>query len=486
MARARERKKAFINQEIERTKTHLADQKARKLKKQQIKAAKKEGRVKQIRKEKKYHKSDILQQQQDEAERKHKKLFARMTFRATDLKPGIMYRIRVSAINNTGEGPFSKASFSTFTLSEAPAKGDPPHRLSAELTSMMIEWTTPHDNGAAITSFVLRQCYDGVEHEFKRTVQRVKVTNLLPGHGYSFQVKSANSEGWSDWSDESTPLYTLTKEPDVPEKPVVVDKTPVTITIKVRRPEENGEPIQQYIVRKREMSVKRKTAWGPAGAFGLMEHADEPLEKEEEIDDPKPPHGKIKVKFAYITIDRLGPASHYDFQVACKNKSGTSEYSVSSFRTKTLPAQKPSKVGAIWTTNVGPTSLVLCWDEPENNGSRILGYNIEERSREHNRVKPSDEHKEEYSCGDVQRKKVDALETSSAYRFRIQARNAAGLSGWSAYSSYVESVQNDPKRMEGGGGGGEKEPGGMEKFSSKGLGGEDVDSDDSEEEEDDF
>ena len=464
MEKARERKKEFILQEVARTKRHLADQKERKKRKEQIKREKREGRVKQKRKEKKYHKSEMLKQQLDEADKKHKKLFAQMTFTATGLSPGIMYRVRVAAVNNTGEGPFSVGCFSTFTLSQCPEKGDPPHQLSHELDSMMIEWTTPHDNGAAITAFCLRQCYDGVEHEFKRTVQRIVVGGLEAGKGYKFQVKSANSEGWSEWSKESAPLMTMTREPDVPEKPVVTGKSPVSVSFKVMRPAENGDEIHQYIVRKREMSVKRKTAWGPAGVFVCGDG--ENLEKEELVDDPLPPHAKVLKKFAHITVAGLSPGSHYDFQVACKNGSGTSQYGASSYRTKTNPAQRPDCAKKVWCTNVGPTSLFLNWAEPANNGSRVLGYNVEEMGRERETQKEIDEHEEKYSVGCVTRKRVDALESSFSYRFRVQARNSAGLSDWSKWSKRVESVQKDPSRLEGGTGA--KAATGMDKFGIAG------------------
>ena len=451
--KAAERKKQFIVQEIERTRRHLADNKARKLARDKKRAQKTAGRVKQKRRDaKKSDQSELVEQQLEEEEIKHKKLFAKMCFVATGLSPGIMYRVRVAAINNTGEGPFSQGCYSTFTMSECPVRAEAPYQLSKDLRSMMIEWSTPHDNGAAITGFMIRQCYgDRVEHEFRRTVQKIIIDELEPGFGYKFQMKCCNSEGWSEWSEESPPLMTLTKEPNAPEKPTILRKTQVSVTIKVKKPDENGDAILHYAVKKREMSVRRKTPWGAAGTFSVVPG----LEIEEEIDDPLPPHKKILVKYAHITVESLNPASHYDFQVQVENNTGASPFSPSSFRTKTLPSTKPSRVENVRTGRVGPTNLVLRWDEVTrgggDGGSRILGYNIEEYSRDHDDVKEKDEHKEAYSCGgNVTRKKVDALESSHAYRFRVQARNAVGVSDWSKFSLRVESVQNDKKRLEGG------------------------------------
>ena len=439
-----ERKKQFMKREIERTKKHLEDQKARKKRKEQIKREKKEGKRKQKRLEKKYKKSQELIEQAKEAEIRHRKLYTPMAFRATGLSPGIMYRVRVAAINTTGEGPWSEGCYSTFTLSVAPEKGDPPHLLHAELDSLTVQWSTPHDNGAAITGFMLRQCWDGAEHEFKRSIQKVTVTGLMPGVGYQFQVKSQNSEGWSEWSDRNTPHHTLTREPDVPDKPVIVGKTPVSISFKVRRPHGNGDDVYSYIVRKREMSVKRKTAWGPAGAFAAKD-----FEELEDWENPDNFHKVEKYPFATITIDGLEAGSHYDFQVACRNNSGISEYSASTFRTKTMAASLPRAVPRCWVTHVTPTNMVINWEEPNDMGSRITGYQIQEWCREMDDWIEEMEVQETYKVGDVLKRKIDALDPTFSYRFRVAAKNGIGLGEFSEFTRRVESIKKDPERAKG-------------------------------------
>lgn len=92
----------------------------------------------------------------------------------------------------------------------------------------------------------------------------------------------------------------------------------MSIKLKVRRPEGNGDPVYSYVVRKREMSVKRKTPWGPAGAFVA-----ETVEEEEDCEGMwklNPHTGKAKWPFAIITIGFLHPNSHYDFQVQALNR----------------------------------------------------------------------------------------------------------------------------------------------------------------------
>ncbi|GMI01827.1 hypothetical protein TrST_g10429 [Triparma strigata] len=443
-----ERKKQFMIREIERTKQHLEDQKARRKKREQARRLKKEGKRKQKKLEKKYDKSEELRLQQEEAEKRHRKLYTQMAFRATNLEPGIMYRIRVGAVNTTGLGPFSDGCFSTFTLSTPPQKGEPPHLLEATLFSLEVEWSTPHDNGAAITGFMLRQCWNMVEHEYKRTVQRILIPDLEPGKSYQFQVKSCNSEGWSEWSPKSKPLQTLTKEPDRPEKPEITGKTPVSIKLKVKRPEGNGDPVYSYVVRKREMSVKRKTPWGPAGAFVA-----ESVEVEEECEGLwklNPHTGKAKWPFAIIEIGFLHPNSHYDFQVQALNRSGRSEFSPSSFRTKTLPAGLPLQVENVTCSNIGPSTITVLWEEPHDMGGPIIGYNIQESVREEDWHNEKLEKLELYKAGSgMLKKRFDALDSTYAYRYRVAARSKVGVGPWSEWSDRVESVKNDPTRATG-------------------------------------
>ena len=480
-----ERKRLFKKREIERTKKHLEDQAARKKRREQVKREKKEGRKKQSKLEKKYKKSQALKDQAKEIESKHKKLFTQMAFRATGLSPGIMYRVRISAINTTGEGPYSEGCYSTFTLSTAPLKGDPPHLLEAELTSLFVEWSTPHDNGAAITGFMLRQCWDGAEHEFKRSTQRVLIEKLQPGTGYQFQMKSCNSEGWSEWSSISEPLMTLTKRPDTPEKPKIVGRTPVSISLKVRRPNGNGDNVYSYIVRKREMSVKKKTAWGPAGAFSAGD-----VENMEDWENPDNFHQVEKTPFATIEVEKLDAGSHYDFQVACRNKSGISEYSSSTFRTKTLPAKVPQKVPRCWMTKVAATSMVVNWEEPMNMGSTITAYHIEEMCRERDDWTEDMELLENHRAGKKTQLRIDALDGGFSYRFRVAARNSVGLGEFSDFCDRVETVAKDHLRAmgQGGVGGSDHDSDALQKvrsvFEQSAAAADDDDTDESEEEDD--
>jgi len=105
------RKKAFMAKEIERTRKHLEDRTLQRKKKAEAKRNRASGRTKQKRLEKK---SKLVVVETAE-EKQLKKLFTRMSYTVENLQPGIMYRIRIGAVNNTGLGPFSDASFSTFT-----------------------------------------------------------------------------------------------------------------------------------------------------------------------------------------------------------------------------------------------------------------------------------------------------------------------------------------------------------------------------------
>ena len=171
---------------------------------------------------------------------------------------------------------------------------------------------------------------------------------------------------------------------------------------------------------------------------------------------PSPTHGLLQeapttpMMVATIVIDDLSPGSYFDFKVSCRNSAGVSDFSPSSFRTKTPSAQVPGVVNSVWCTEVSPTSMVVNWDEPCNNGAKILGYVIQEWSRDYDDVPLDRESSDDYECsGNITKKRMDAMDSTVSYRFRVQSRNEIGYSDWSVFSERIESCKNDKNRAMG-------------------------------------
>lgn len=113
-----------------------------------------------------------------------------LSYIATDLETGRLYRFRVSAYNFNGEGPLSTELLTYSCV--APSTMDAPTRVSTTLTSFTLQWNQPTDNGGCpiLGYAVFRN--DGANGEIttevninfdtnvrdKPTLRRMVITNL--------------------------------------------------------------------------------------------------------------------------------------------------------------------------------------------------------------------------------------------------------------------------------------------------------------------
>merc|ERR1712070_606519 len=280
-----------------------------------------------------------------------------------DLDPGLMYRIRLSGVSSVGQGKWCPATFSTQTQPTRPNKPDPPtvDPDSIGMRSMKVMWVAPHDNGSATNRFILRMREAGLIFRFNMNFTRAELHKLEPGCSYSFEVCAANQQGTSDWSDPSEAVLTKPSLTEAPAQPLPVGATLRSITIRVERPYDNGSPITAFRVERREISMYHKASWGNA-----LELAITPIEPR----DRNPPP-------CSLTIDGLLAETTYDFRVAAINEHGPSEWSIASNRSRTLPPMTPALMDTPRIDGVFPTSVVLVWEAPDDNGAKIMGYKVE-------------------------------------------------------------------------------------------------------------
>ena len=129
------------------------------------------------------------------------------------------------------------------------------------------------------------------------------IVGLQEGKSYKFRVKAVNKEG------DSEPLVNehaiLAKDPfsvpDKPEPPIPVDWDKNFVELEWKRPEDNGAPIEKYILQMRDKSGRN---WVDAGTV---------------------PGERTKGR-----IEPLEPGHEYEFRVKAVNKAGPSEPSDSS------------------------------------------------------------------------------------------------------------------------------------------------------------
>eukprot|EP01029_Cantina_marsupialis_P021751 TRINITY_DN5264_c0_g1_i1.p1 TRINITY_DN5264_c0_g1~~TRINITY_DN5264_c0_g1_i1.p1 ORF type:complete len:314 (-),score=81.84 TRINITY_DN5264_c0_g1_i1:460-1401(-) len=120
----------------------------------------------------------------------------------TDLRPVREYQIRIRAWNENGEGPWTNW-MTRVTTATIPDRVPRPTVEKVTLTSIIIKWKVPNDNGSGIFRFDLE--VNGEEGEFVQHRNFAdyithEISGLVPSNTYEFRVRAVNSVGRSDFS----------------------------------------------------------------------------------------------------------------------------------------------------------------------------------------------------------------------------------------------------------------------------------------------
>jgi hypothetical protein len=128
-----------------------------------------------------------------------------------------------------------------------------------------------------------------------------------------------------------------------------------------------------------------------------------------------------------ITFTNLSPGKDYRCHVKATNPTGTSSYSTYS-STVTLPATRPDRPTNVRATASTRTSAKVTFAAPASNGgAAITSYRVQCASSNGGTTRSAD--------GTASPIKATRLTPGKAYRCRVKARNAAGDSAYSAYST---------------------------------------------------
>ncbi|XP_072914559.1 fibronectin type-III domain-containing protein 3A-like isoform X2 [Hemitrygon akajei] len=165
------------------------------------------------------------------------------------LNPGVQYKVRVYCINAGGQ---SQASDILTVQSAAVPPGpcsSVQQSGKSKAKEVSIRWVPPSVNGgSAVTEYTVeigelgssdrRSVYHGAELE-------CTVGGLLPGKMYSFWVKAANKVGYGPYS-ERTDISTATAPPDQCSIPMAVCKTATCVQVNWECPPSNGSEVTEF------------------------------------------------------------------------------------------------------------------------------------------------------------------------------------------------------------------------------------------------
>ncbi|XP_053328630.1 fibronectin type-III domain-containing protein 3A-like isoform X2 [Spea bombifrons] len=165
------------------------------------------------------------------------------------LKPGTVYRLRLYCANAVGSSQVS--DILTVQTAVVPPGPCHPPRLAgkARPRDLSLQWAyPPSDGGTSVTSYTVEMAKSDQEDRgpvYQGPELECTVSNLLPGQTYSFWIKAANKAGCGPFSEKSE-FCTAPGPPERCKMPLLSCKSANCILANWEAPMCNGSEITEY------------------------------------------------------------------------------------------------------------------------------------------------------------------------------------------------------------------------------------------------
>uniref|UniRef100_A0A672RNP1 Fibronectin type III domain containing 3A n=1 Tax=Sinocyclocheilus grahami TaxID=75366 RepID=A0A672RNP1_SINGR len=313
------------------------------------------------------------------------------------LLPGRTYGFRLRAANKAGYGPFSERSEVT-TGPGSPEVCRPPHVNCKSPTCAVISWEAPPCNGAAVSEYRLewgaaegsmQMCYTGaaLSHEMK---------GLLPATNYFCRVQAVNVAGVGPFSDAvlcQTPCSVPAPVSSVHtlREPLLYSSS-TCLGLRWEAPCDHGSEIMSYLI---DLGERQPILTGPVTKY---------------------------------IIQNLHPDTTYRIRIQALNSLGAGPFSHTfKLKTKPLPPLPPR----LECTASSHQTLRLKWgDGPAKaQPTDSLQYHLQMEDKNGRFIS--------LYKGPCHTHKVQRLNESTSYAFRIQAFNEAGEGPFSTVYTFT-------------------------------------------------
>jgi titin len=320
------------------------------------------------------------------------------TFHALD--NGTTYEFKVAAINGIGLGKESAVVTATPEAGKPKTPEAPVLTATPGNTEVGLSWTTPADNGSAITSYVvwyrLEDATLWTTVQTDSTLTYYTVRGLTNGTTYEFMVAAVNGVGLGRESAivTATPDASLAKTPAAPiDLKATAGNTEVGLTWTAAA--DNGSPVTTYVVAYKPSSAATWTTFQTGSAL------------------------------TRATVRELTNGTYYDFKVAAINGIGLGMWSV------TVSAQPDGSLAKtpaapVVTATPGNAQVGLKWTVPADNGSPIDHYVVWYRAQGTAAWTTVE------TDSDLAYYTVTGLTNGTTYEFKVAAVNGIGLGQESA------------------------------------------------------
>ena len=323
----------------------------------------------------------------------------------TGLTNGSEYVVRVQAVNDDGDSPWSPGTTQTVGVPITPAASTFLFAVQTPPTSVVMSWGTPNANGGTISQTQVQYrigtgAWSSANLAGAGTSQTI--TGLVAGETYVFRIRSRNEHGEGEWSDISSGVF-MALSPTVPLAPVLTAANE-QISVSWTAPAANGSAITGYGV---QFKTTTAVTWTDHTHTGT---------------------GTTTI------IMNLMNGQAYQVRVRAINGVGVSSWSVASTAT---PAGMPPSQPSPPTVTPGNMQLSIAWVAPSDGGETITDYNVRYK------ITSASSWTNHAHTGTAISTVIAGLTNGVTYDVQVQATNIRGNSPWSRATSETPAAVPD-------------------------------------------